>query len=298
MDDKSYKNTCMLSVDIGDMTVTVFITGKVKEKNLAAYSDSHFHTLYEFQYILKESITIVDEKCEHTVNEGEYILIPPGIFHAKKKDDNAVRYTLLFSVIPNKVSGKNFSEYCYYSNILSSIKYIGIYNNRELCPIMDKIIKLESYDFTENSHILKIYISVLITEFLRFANNTSSFKSIRTEFKNSSHNTTEDEYLKFIIEGCIQSHFTSKNISQLICEKLNMSNRNCIRVIHRLFGESLTELVTKQRMKLARTLIMKTERTLNDIAQAVGYNTYVSFFTAFKKYYGISPVILRQNKTD
>ena len=79
-----------------------------------------------------------------------------------------------------------------------------------------------------------------------------------------------------------------------MAKALNMSSRNCSRVVKNLLGKSICELVTQQRMHIAKSLITKTDRQLSDIAEAVGYKTYVAFFTAFKKYYGISPNLLRQ----
>lgn len=289
-------NTFMLDIDVGDLTFSVFETGTVEEKLLEEYYDSHFHTMFEFQYIQKESITVVDENCEYTVNQGEYIIIPPGIFHAKKHNSNAVRYTLLFSIIPNKEINKSFSEYCYYANILSSIKSISLHHNAETSAIMEKILKLHQADSLENIHILKIYLAELLTTFLRFAKKDTAPKNSYEEDKPFTSCTLEEEYLKFVIEGCIQSDFAKNNIPDLIAQKLNMSNRNCMRITRHLFGKSLTELITKQRMKLAKTLIAKTDRTLIDISEAVGYNSYVAFFTAFKKYYGISPIALRDDR--
>lgn len=289
-------NTFVLNIDVGDMTFSVFETGTVEEKLLEEYYDSHFHTMYEFQYIQKASIVIVDESSEYTVNQGEYVIIPPGIFHTKRLECNAVRYTLLFSVIPKKEINKSFSEYCYYANILSSIKSISLHNNAEISAIMEKILKLDKADSAENIHILKIYLSELITTFLNFAKKETELLKTDKQGRNFADFTLENEYLKFVIEGCIQSDFAKNNISDLLSRKLNMSNRNCMRIIRHLFGESLSELIIKQRMKLAKTLILKTDRTLINISEALGYNSYVAFFTAFKKYYGISPKDLRDDR--
>ena len=81
-------NNSVLKINIGDLIFSVFQTGTVEEKRQEEYYDSHFHTMFEFQYIQKESITVVDESKEYIVNTGEYIIIPPGIFHAKKHNNN------------------------------------------------------------------------------------------------------------------------------------------------------------------------------------------------------------------
>ena len=293
---KEENNTSVLNIDVGDLTFSVFETGTVEEKQREEYYDSHFHTMFEFQYIQKESITVVDEAKEDIVKTDEYIIIPPGIFHAKKNNDNAVRYTLLFSIVPNKEINKDFSEYCYYANILSSIKGISLHKSEEISSIMEKILKLGKSDLPQNIHIFKIYLAELLTSILYIAKKDNTINNSYKDDNSLSYHTPEEEYLKFVIEGCIQSDFAKNNISAIIAEKLNMSNRNCIRIIKNLLGESLTGLIIKQRMKLAKTLILKTDRTLTDISEAVGYNSYVAFFTAFKKYYGVSPVVLRNDK--
>ena len=63
---KEENNTSVLNIDVGDLTFSVFETGTVEEKQREEYYDSHFHTMFEFQYI--QILQCVDESYKQLDN--------------------------------------------------------------------------------------------------------------------------------------------------------------------------------------------------------------------------------------
>lgn len=75
----------------------------------------------------------------------------------------------------------------------------------------------------------------------------------------------------------------------VIADKINVSQRQLLRIIRSALNESLYAYVARQRMERA-VLYMQTERmSQTKLAEMVGYDNPQSFSKAFKKQFGISP---------
>ncbi len=57
------------------------------------------------------------------------------------------------------------------------------------------------------------------------------------------------------------------------------------------------EVVRKERMKKARTLLRETDQTIETVAAEVGYENVEHFNRLFKKNYGITPVQYRRQES-
>ena len=75
----------------------------------------------------------------------------------------------------------------------------------------------------------------------------------------------------------------------VIADKINVSQRQLLRIMRSALNESLYAYVARQRLERA-VLYMQTERmSLTKLAEMVGYNNPQSFSKAFKKQFGIPP---------
>ena len=295
MKNELYRSAYTLDVDIGDMNVSLFhIT--TSDNSVTDYAGTHFHTAYELQYVSSGQLSIIDESKTHKFLQGDFIIVPPGTFHSNNSDEKFVRSTLRFSITANGKENDGFSEYCYYSRILEHVKGITALRCAHAESLFEQISMLDTEKQTD-VHMIKLYAGLLITNILKELIDNKKQTNDKVPTTKTDTLSAEDERIKFIIENCIQELFAEDNISKKIAARLNMSDRNCSRVVNRLMGENISDIVIRQRMKLARILIIKTDKPLSDIAWEVGYKTYVAFFTAFKKYYGISPMELKNPST-
>lgn len=70
------------------------------------------------------------------------------------------------------------------------------------------------------------------------------------------------------------------------------------RVFKKERGVSINQWIIKERMELASTLLLTTDKTAIDIAYQIGYNNYPYFSTVFKKYFGTTPSQYVKEKKD
>ena len=74
-----------------------------------------------------------------------------------------------------------------------------------------------------------------------------------------------------------------------MCRRVAMSQRGLYRAFARAFKMPPVKLVRSIRMEHAAGMLSSTERTVNDIAIAVGYRSPYSFSRLFKERFGVSP---------
>ena len=83
-----------------------------------------------------------------------------------------------------------------------------------------------------------------------------------------------------------------------LAKEAGYSNEHLRRLCRRQMGRSPMHQVTFMRMRRATELLATTERTIESIAQEVGYNTPFVFSNAFNKWIGWRPSEYRKKKRD
>jgi len=81
-----------------------------------------------------------------------------------------------------------------------------------------------------------------------------------------------------------------------LAEYINMSRRSTQRLVLGLYRQSFTQKLAEFRLNAAAQLIRQNDRTLAQIAKAVGYEEYTTFHKAFVKYFGMLPSEYRKNR--
>lgn len=106
------------------------------------------------------------------------------------------------------------------------------------------------------------------------------------------HHQTKSRYYDVIKEASayIYQHFGEADLRLLdIASSVNMSPAHFTTVFSQETSKTVTEFITEVRMGEARILLRTTNRTLYEIALAVGYRDVSYFSRLFKKYHNVSP---------
>ena len=62
------------------------------------------------------------------------------------------------------------------------------------------------------------------------------------------------------------------------------------------FGESVNDVMHRARVRKAKELLLTTDRSVQEIAEEVGYCSLATMYRAFSNIEGIAPGKLRQSK--
>jgi two-component system response regulator YesN len=80
-----------------------------------------------------------------------------------------------------------------------------------------------------------------------------------------------------------------------IAKKFHISISHLSKHIKNYTGITFTEYITKKRMEEAASLLLKSDQTIIEISEYVGYNDYFYFNKVFKRYFGITPSKYRRS---
>lgn len=107
---------------------------------------------------------------------------------------------------------------------------------------------------------------------------------------------TEDFFWKHqfsAILSHIQTHYADITLTEL-AKRFHYSEKQISRIVHSCMGISYHQLILKLRMEKAASLLKQQSASVEAIASAVGYSTVSSFYRAFTKYYGTTPIAYTQ----
>lgn len=106
-------------------------------------------------------------------------------------------------------------------------------------------------------------------------------------------NSTENIYQQNVnqVIDYISANLHSPLHLDNIAEKINVSQRQLLRIMRSALNESLYAYVAKQRAERAVLFMQTEEMSLTRLSAMVGYDNPQSFSKAFKKQFGISPKV-------
>ena len=114
--------------------------------------------------------------------------------------------------------------------------------------------------------------------------------------KQVDHKTSEIFINK--IFACIDDNFHNYAFSvQGLADHFNMSISSISHYFKGSTGQTLSDYISQQRIKMAKKLLVDTDNSLKMIVDAVGYSDVSSFIKKFKKLVGATPGEYRRSKT-
>ncbi|MCY9669994.1 helix-turn-helix domain-containing protein [Paenibacillus alginolyticus] len=97
------------------------------------------------------------------------------------------------------------------------------------------------------------------------------------------------------IKAYIEEHFTDSNLSlELLNDKYGIGVKNLSKLFKDEFGVNFIDYVTELRIEQAKTFLIETDKTVQEIAEEVAYSGAVAFGRVFKRVVGVSPSTYRE----
>lgn len=97
------------------------------------------------------------------------------------------------------------------------------------------------------------------------------------------------------IQEYVSSHLDEEISRTKLAEKLFISPEYLSRLFRKEMGITLSEYITREKLKLAYSYLVGTDISVSDIATKLGYNNFSYFSQVFKKIYNQSPLQVRRN---
>ncbi|SCB90469.1 AraC family transcriptional regulator [Weissella bombi] len=134
---------------------------------------------------------------------------------------------------------------------------------------------------TDNVRIDSIwYTEELFLKFLKYIDNRGILKDRTTLLAEKVH---------LYLEEHLEEHIDNKILSN----EFHLHVNYIARVMTNVYGKTAMELLEEMRIETAKQYLIHTNKLIKNIAELVGFETYVSFTSRFKKLTGMSPKAYR-----
>ena len=150
--------------------------------------------------------------------------------------------------------------------------------------------RAEGYDSGADAYISKPFSEkVLLSRIGNLLKSRILLKEHYLETGESASRPQENDFLSRF-RAKVQEHISDENLSvEQIGSELGLSRVQLYRKVKALTGYSPVELVRITRLKAAAEMLKTTDKTISEIAYAVGFGTPSYFSKCFKELFGRQP---------
>ncbi|MGG1878774.1 AraC family transcriptional regulator [Paenibacillus cisolokensis] len=282
-----------------DMTSTLQITGcHFGNKPAGWHYPKHHHHLYEVLHCQEGEAGLVINRAELTLHAGEWLLIRAGVRHEIRNgspkgsfsffnihfdiDDVDMRRSLSrtdYSLLQASVAAT--------TKLPSYIQAIESQMHRSLDPERSSPSSSPTERRLTLTPVQKInlqaHILLIIQEIISLEQADSA------EQRTLAPVTIHAADTAHLIEEQLRRLVSADGSIAQIADELNMSRSQFSKIFKQIYGVSPRQYVTDMKLNLAKQLLVSTNRTIEDIADELGYHSASHFSRQFRRGTGLSP---------
>ena len=238
---------------------------------------SHLHYHIELALIKSGSTKVTVDTIEYQVSAGDLFIVFPNQMHRFETIERE-KYILMI-VTPDIVSEflKHFTSTVPISNLVK-----GAANDTELLSLAEKISAVYKSEMHFKDEILRGYLLAFFGRLL----NLIEVKDIQSKESNA---------LGVILNYCI-NNATRPLTLDLLEKELHISKYYISHVMNSKLHMGFNDYINSIRVSNACKYLMKTDKSITEISDIVGFNTMRTFNRAFFKQIGVTPSEYRAKK--
>lgn len=228
------------------------------------------HTIYEIEYALFRPLVIRLNDQTLTLNDGEFLIIPPETTHQIiRSDPEGYKFILGFSLDPHQPAlhaEKTLTDTPALRGIIQLIPAILESGSRELLQ------------------------SIMQSAFLAFLD---ACPLCTAEW---AHRDEGERSLQRFLDFVRSAHGVGVSVRE--CARLiSLSERQLLRCCLAVTGKTPSEIIQQERLNFIRTCLQQTHLSLSEIADLAGFQTESAMARFFQKKEGLLPSFYRRQKS-
>ncbi len=244
---------------------------------------THWHNDFEFAVLLSGELDYYLSEQHLRLKAGDCIFVNANTLHTAKRcgsnDTVMVGITFNSSMLPKYFEGIVDSQILGFlldkkSRYTNSVKEIVLEFSK--IDLHDK-----GYELLAISLVSKLWYNMIY--YLEEHEKTFIMRNI------NDNNETDIKKMIFYIKNNYMNNITIEQLYKCA----NISRTECFRVFRRFTGKTPVEYLTEHRLSTAANLLSSTEETATEISIKCGFSDTSYFGKIFKKKYGKSPLLFR-----
>ena len=290
----------VLITNIGNLGVhSVLDNGFIQSSEVAP--EVHSHTFYEL-LITTEGAIGIDIYSRSTLNEvytvkkGSACILPSETYHCTRAlTPDTEKPALRFCCIPSANPKVNDSALALYNRSLYKCSTPTVIED---CDSLYKKICEVRKELTSGKAASADYVQLLLGQIYIDLFRLLCADGAEVNNERDAEPTDDVENRRIEIEEYLFTHMNEQITENDLAEKMHLSKRQTSRIIRRLFNNSFRQLLIDMRLNRAAQLLIETDMSVEDIADAVGYSSLSGFHTAFGKKFSHSAAQYRKTFTN
>ena len=235
---------------------------------------------YILHFIVKGAGTFKVEGIKYELTKGDFFLLRPSV-----ETDYQASAANPWEYYWIGFDGEKVEEILHYLKI-DSASHVGKAQNEEL--VLERLKQIFQPNLLANANQLVVqrYLYDILSVF-----HSEVVRSDSLEEEKRRYSYSFMTYVK---------HYYQKNDLQIaeIAEIFGLNKSYFSQVIKQEMGMTPNEYLSFVRMEEGARLLLKSEKSVKEIAFLVGYENPLTFSRAFKNYHGVSPMTYREKITE
>jgi len=245
---------------------------------------SHSHDYYEFYFFVEGSVAMEIESRVYELSPGDLIIIPPETRHRALIRDGKVPYRRFVFWISRESCDSLCSQSQDYGYALNADRQVFHYDVIGFNTLMGKLFALLD-EIHANHFGRESRIALCVSDLM--------LHIARTVYEMDAPGAGDREVSTYeAVTAFIASHLDEDLTLDRISGELFLSKFYLSHLFRENTGLSLHQYIVKRRLAAACEALRSGSRA-SEVCTLVGFSDYSSFFRAFRKEYGLSPIQFR-----
>ena len=260
-------------------------------KNYSTLGPLHCHNFYELTIILGGSCKYNFLGTTHTLTEGDTFITPPGEKHCYHDQKNLSMINFIWyqdnlpipqSVFINIPGYRTFFELKLQSRSVQNFKHRLKLSPPQTSTLRFFYTRIEEVLSARNSGF-QLQAGLIFSELLITISNFYHERMQKETFLNDELQKIE-KVLHFLDEHFAEP-ISRQQVAKIHCSSGSTFSRNFKKIMHESFSEYLLNL----RLQHVKELLLKSDKSISEIAEACGFcdSNYLCY--RFRERYGIPP---------
>ena len=275
-----------LKITTGNLGINV-LWFRVMQCGVESIIERHTHSTFEFHFVYAGSSRVELDNGSFTVQEGEFYLTAPGIYHRQHNQKGYVEFSLNCEL--NYVEDKD-SEAKYIVDVLKNADCKPISDIAGAAAIFYKALEEAHYRNTGYYNNIRSLTIMLVTAAARAIGGfTPAPYTVPVKHK-------KDEYRFIQIRDYISDNISLPISTADISRYMFLGEKQISRIVREAAGMAPKKLIQELKFQKARKMLMeRQDLTVRQIAEMLGFSSEYYFNQFFKRMEGYPPGIFRTN---